>query len=383
MSDQDHNQAINRRQFLKLGAISGVLASMPELAAASERSLIRQREPEVMQVGLCLPTQLHSQHAVQELLLGLQFASAQAVVPFTFKLQAPQTIDQILSTKTTATRWLSLGTPLGLQTLSESLPQQTIIAASLGEHFAVANPSPNLVINSFGMADAAWQSAVWASQQRGKRALILRSTTLSGYDCTWGFEQGLLAGGAQLIADFNVNAQANFDELAAKVTSLNPDLVYLALNAAESQQWWQSFTQSSKALWITPNPTLEPNLAQRLRKQGLELAYAGGWNPSTQQAFRDAFSKTYGTEPSQHHALGYDTALLIASTTTNTKAASYTGLRGPTSIDRFQTTNAPTYLHFLVSQKRQAAPISFAALDQAKVQQQLAAIRSGITQPYV
>lgn len=383
MPDQDHNQAINRRQFLKLGAISGVLASMPELAAASERSLIRQREPEVMQVGLCLPTQLHSQQAVQELLLGLQFASAQVVVPFRFKFQAPQTIDQILSSKPPATTWLSLGTPLGLQMLSESLPQQTIIAASLGEHFAVANPSPNLLINSFGMADAAWQSAVWASQQRGKRALILRSTTLSGYDCTWGFEQGLLAGGAQLIADWNITPQTNLAELTAKVASLNLDLVYLALNAVESQQWWQSFTQRSNALWITPNPTLEPTLAQRLRKQGLELAYAGGWNASTQQAFREAFSKAYGTEPSQHHALGYDTALLIASTTASTNASSYSGLRGTTNIDRFQTTNAPTYLHFLVSQKRQAAPISFAALDQAKVQQQLAAIRSGVTQPYI
>ncbi len=383
MPDHDHNQAINRRQFLKLGAMSGLLASMPELAAANERTPIRLQAPAVMQVGVILPTELHTHRASRELLLGLQFASEQAAVPFTINLQTPKNLDQVFTAKSSAADiWLSLGTPLGLQMLSDSLPNQPIIAASLGEHFAVANPSPNLVINSFGLADAAWQSAVWASQQRGKRAIIIRSGALNGYDCAWGFEQGLLTAGAQLVADFSFSSQANLADLAAKVASLNPDVVYLALNAVESQQWWNSFQTSSKALWITPNTTLEAGLASRLRKQGLDLAHASGWSASSNQAFRQTFSKIYGAEPTRHHALGYDTALLIASKMAGTKAVSYAGLRGATTIDGFQTTQAATYLHFLVSQQRQALPVSLAALDQAKVQQQVGSIRSGIIQPY-
>lgn len=380
MPDQDHNQAINRRQFLKLGAMSGLLASMPELAAANEGSPIRLREPEVMQVGVILPTELHSHRATLAFLAGLQFASEQAVVPFRFNLQTPQSLPQLFAAKAAAAVdvWLSLGTPLALQTLSANLPNQSIIAATLGEHFAVANPSPNMLINSFGMADAAWQSAVWAGQQRGKRAIIIRSTALSGYDCSWGFAQGLLAAGAELIGDFSFDST----DLAAKVASLNPDVVYLALNTAESQQWWQNYTTSSKALWITPNATIDAKLAQRLRKQGLDLVYAGGWSAASNPRFQQAFSKVYGAEPNRHHALGYDTALLIASIQTGQKTIHYDGLRGATTINTYRTSHAPTYLHFLVSQQRQATPISLAALDQSSVQQRLDSIRSGVIQPY-
>ncbi|MCA0353204.1 MAG: hypothetical protein LCH85_14520 [Chloroflexi bacterium] len=379
MPDQDHNQAINRRQFLKLGAMSGLLASMPELAAANEGSPIRLREPEVMQVGVILPTELHSHRATLAFLAGLQFASEQAAVPFRFNLQTPQSLSHLFTAKAaTADIWLSLGTAFGIQTLSDCLPNQAIIAATLGEHFAVANPSPNLLINSFGLADAAWQSAVWASQQRGKRAVIIRSTALSGYDCTWGFAQGLLVAGAELIGDFNFDSA----DLAAKVASLNPDVVYLALNAAESQQWWHSYTASSKTLWITPNATLDAKLAQRLRKQGLDIAYAGGWSVASNPSFQQAFSKVSGTETTHHHALGYDTALLIASARAGQKTIRYDGLRGATSINAYRTSHAPTYLHFLVSQQRQAAPISLAALDQSSVQQRLDSTRSGVIQPY-
>jgi branched-chain amino acid transport system substrate-binding protein len=255
---------------------------------------------------------------------------------------------------------------------------------------------------------AAWALGQWAAQNLGKRAAILHSFQESGYDASFAFYAGFLAGGGQecsMNVTHSPSASQALGTIVGEVAALKPDLIYLGYTGAGAAEALTAVRASglAKLPILASGAMLEADSLRQLGPAAGGLRSAMPWNSdATSQASQDfvrAYRQATRSEPDHWSLLGYEIGGLLGVASQALKgdwsdpAAVQSALRtaqfaGPRGLVGPQVA-ASTFVIREVRSSRNSlinatiANVGAAPLADARIAELIAGVRSGCSLPYL
>ncbi|HYF66204.1 MAG TPA: ABC transporter substrate-binding protein [Herpetosiphonaceae bacterium] len=255
---------------------------------------------------------------------------------------------------------------------------------------------------------AAWALGNWAARNIGKRAAILHSFHESGYDASFAFYAGFLAGGGQecgMTVTHSPSASRKLDAVVGEVAALKPDLVYLGYGATDGAETLAALRASGlgKLPTLASGAMLEAASLRQLGPAALGLRSAMPWNSDVasqaSQDFVQAYRRVARSEPDHWSLLGFEIGSLLGVASQALKgnwgdpAAVQAALRGaqfagPRGLVGPQVAGGG----FVIREVRSSganlinasiASVSAAPLADPRIAELMAGVRSGWSLPYL
>jgi branched-chain amino acid transport system substrate-binding protein len=418
----DGTRQFSRRTFIKtIAATTGLLAlpaALPDSAAAASKG------------GIARPTKIYALPAVGVLArpssayptLGANFvnglnlalsgqgskrAQSAAVATTTASLAATAaSLNDLLSRNKVD---VVVGVLRSADALQQTLADhKRVLLATSFEATVPAGQPDSGVQHALPYWQAAWALGQWAAQNLGKRAAILHSFQESGYDTSFAFYAGFLAGGGQECS-MNVThipgASQTLDKVVGDVAALKPDLVYLGYVGAGAAEALAALRASglAKLPTLASGAMLEADSLRQLGSAAAGLRSAMPWNgDATSQASQDfarAYRQAARSEPDHWALLGYEIGGLLgvasqalkgdwsdpAAVQSALRAAQFSGPRGlvgpQVAASAFVIREVRSSGKGLINAT--IANVSAAPLADARIAELIAGVRSGCSLPYL
>jgi branched-chain amino acid transport system substrate-binding protein len=416
----DGTRQYSRRTFIKtIAATTGLLAipaALPESAAASKGALARPAKIYALPaVGVLAPQSSAYPTLSANFVNGLNLAlsgqgrsrNQAAVATTTASLAATAaSLNDLLSRNKVD---VVVGVLRSADTLQQTLAdhKRALLATSF-EATVAAGQAASGVQHALPYWQSAWALGQWAAQNLGKRAAILHSFQESGYDTSFAFYAGFLAGGGQECS-MNVThipgAGQTLDKIVGDVAAMSPDLVYLGYAGTGAAEALAALRASglAKLPTLASGAMLEADSLRQLGSAAAGLRSAMPWNgDATIQASQDftrAYRQAARSEPDHWALLGYEIGGLLGVASQALKgdwsdpAAVQSALRaaqfaGPRGLVGPQVTASAFVIREVRSNGKglintTIANVSAAPLADARIAELIAGVRSGCSLPYL
>jgi branched-chain amino acid transport system substrate-binding protein len=178
---------------------------------------------------------------------------------------------------------------------------------------------PNIFRTSFSNWQPAYAMGKVMAERGHKKAMSVTWNYAAGQESVGGFAEAFEKGGGKVVGNLTLPfPNVEFQALLTQIAAEKPDAVYVFFAGGGAVKFVKDYVAAGLNKTIPlygagflTDGTLE---AQGAAAQGLftTLHYADKLNTPRDNAFRDAFSKSYKVDPDVYAVQGYDAAQLLA-----------------------------------------------------------------------
>tara|TARA_R100000306_G_scaffold61731_2_gene65251 strand:+ start:7357 stop:8565 length:1209 start_codon:yes stop_codon:yes gene_type:complete len=178
--------------------------------------------------------------------------------------------------------------------------------------------APNIFRTSFSNWQPSYAMGGVVADQGHKKVVTLTWKYAAGEQMVAGFKESLKAKGGEVIKELYIPfPSVEFQPFLTEIASIKPDAVYVFFAGGGAVKFVQDYAAAGLSrnvpLYATGFLTEGTLEAQGAAAEGIHttLHYADGLDTPRDNAFREAYKKTYKLEPDVYTVQGYDAAQLL------------------------------------------------------------------------
>ena len=178
--------------------------------------------------------------------------------------------------------------------------------------------APNIFRTSFSNWQPSYAMGGVVADQGHKKVVTLTWKYAAGEQMVAGFKESLKAKGGEVIKELYIPfPSVEFQPFLTEIASIKPDAVYVFFAGGGAVKFVQDYAAAglnrNVPLYATGFLTEGTLEAQGAAAEGIHttLHYADGLDTPRDNAFREAYKKTYKLEPDVYTVQGYDAAQLL------------------------------------------------------------------------